>query len=103
MKNFQLDDDDIGLILRAKKQDTRPGWEDISDQSRELKILWAQWDSLRLDQGILYRVWKSENGQNEHLQIVVPRSSIPRVLHSIHDRVSGGHLGVTKTVAKLRE
>ncbi len=25
------------------------------------------------------------------------------MLHSIHDRVSGGHLGVTKTVAKLRE
>ncbi len=38
----QLDDDDIGPILRAKEQDTRPGWADISDQSRELKILWAQ-------------------------------------------------------------
>ncbi len=76
---------------------------DISNKSRELKILWAQWDPLRLDRVILYRVWESENGQNEPLQIVVPRSSIPRVLHSIHDRVSGGHLGVTKTVAKLGE
>ncbi len=34
---------------------------------------------------------------------MVPRFSIPRVLHSIHDRVSGGHLGITKTVVKHRE
>ncbi len=35
----QLDDDDIGPILQAKEQVARPGWVDISDQSRELKIL----------------------------------------------------------------
>ncbi len=99
----QLDDDDIGPILRAKEQDTRPGWVDVSDQSRELKILWTQWDSLHIDQGHLYCVWKSENGQNERLQIVVPSSSIPRISHSIHDRISGVHLRVTKTVSKLRE
>ncbi len=60
----QLDDDDIGPILRAKEQGNWPGWADISDKSKELKILWAQWDSLRLNQGILYHVWESKNGQN---------------------------------------
>ncbi len=38
----QLDDDDIGPILRAKEQDARPVWADISNQSRELKILLSQ-------------------------------------------------------------
>ncbi len=33
------DDTDIGPILRVKEQDARPGWADISDQSRELQIL----------------------------------------------------------------
>ncbi len=51
----------------------------------------------------LYWVWKSENGRIERLQIVVPRSSIPQILHSIHDQISGGFLGITRTVAKLRE
>ncbi len=64
----QLDDaDDNGPILRAKEQGNQHEWVDISDQSRELKILWAHWDSLHIDQGILYCVWESKNGQNEHL------------------------------------
>ncbi len=33
----------------------------------------------------------------------MPRSSVSRILHSIHDRVSSGHLLVTKTVAKRYE
>ncbi len=50
----RVDDDDIGPILRAREQDVRPGCVGISDQSRELKILLAQWDSLRTDQGTRY-------------------------------------------------
>ncbi len=34
---------------------------------------------------------------------MVPRSSVPRILHSIHDRVFGGHLEFTKIITKLRE
>ncbi len=36
-------------------------------------------DSLHIDQRTLYRVSESESGQNEHLQIMVPRSSIPTI------------------------
>ncbi len=56
-----------------------------------------------IDLGTLYYAWESENGQNKHLQIVVPRYSIPRVLDSFHDQVSVGHLEATKTAAKLWE
>ncbi len=96
-----MDDDDTGPILRAKEEDAQPDWQIFRTNQRELTILWAQWDSPCTEKGTLYRVWESENGQNEHLQIVVPRLSVPKVLHSIHDRVSGGHLGVTKAVVKL--
>ncbi len=70
----QLDDDDIGPILRAKEQDTLPGWADIS-----------KWDALGINQGTLYCVWESENDQNEYLQVVVLRCSVPRILHNIYD------------------
>ncbi len=56
---------------------------------------------LRIDQGTLYRVWESENNQNEHLQVVVPKSGVSQILNSIDDQVSGKHLGVTKTVANF--
>ncbi len=44
----QLSDDDVGPIIRVQEQDDQPGWSYISEQSRELKILWAQWDLLPL-------------------------------------------------------
>ncbi len=50
----QLEDDDIDPILRTKKQEAQSGRTDISDHSRELKILWAQWDSLNINQGTLH-------------------------------------------------
>ncbi len=50
-----------------------------------------------------YTIWESKNGRNKHLQIVVPRFSISRVLHSIRDQVSGRHFGVTETVTKIRQ
>ncbi len=99
----QLDDDNISSILWAKEQDARPGWTNISYQSREPKLLWSQWDSLRIEHGTLYRVCKSENGQNEYSQVMMPRSSVLRILHKIYDQVSGRDLGITKTVAKLWE
>ncbi|KAJ8983250.1 hypothetical protein NQ317_008860 [Molorchus minor] len=36
-------------------------------------------------------------------QIVVPKTRVPGVLQEIHGGASGGHLGVTRTLAKLRE
>ncbi len=52
-----------------------------------------------MNQGTLYHALESENGQNEHVQVVVPRSSISRILHSIHDWVSD--VGVTIQLPKI--
>ncbi len=57
----QLKDDDVKPILLIKEQNARLEWADISDKSRELKILWAQWTFLQ--QETLYRVLRFEDGQ----------------------------------------
>ena len=41
-------------------------------------------------------------GCNKHLQLVVPRSSIGSVLQQLHSSPSGGHLGIFKTLEKVR-
>ncbi len=58
-------------------------------------------DSLHMDQETLFFEWESENRQNEHLQFVMPISSVPQILHSIHDRVSGGHLDILELPRQL--
>ncbi|KAJ3655097.1 hypothetical protein Zmor_014239 [Zophobas morio] len=45
-------------LLRWKEDGMeRPGWSEISDESPSFKALWAQWDSLRVENGLLKRAW----------------------------------------------
>ena len=48
----------------------RPGWSEISDKSPFFKALWAQWDSLRVENGLLKRAWESPNGRHVTKQLV---------------------------------
>ena len=52
---------------------------------------------------MLYRKWETEDGHGTRLQLVLPRSLVPDVLSDLHDVPSAGHLGVAKTVERVRE
>ena len=59
-----------------------------------------QADKLFLKDGILCRKYRSQLGV-EVSQLVVPRGLNSAILKQLHDR--GGHLGVSKTLAKVKE
>jgi hypothetical protein len=52
---------------------------------------------------ILERNWKSANGRSTIAQIVIPRSKVKDVLTELHDGPSGGHVGINKTLNKVRQ
>ena len=52
---------------------------------------------------MLYRKWETEDGHGTRLQLLLPRSLVPDVLSDLHDVPSAGHLGVAKTVERVRE
>lgn len=100
----QLEDPDIGPILRLKEAgEERPSWTDISDRGLSFKALWAQWASLKVEHGLLQRMWESADGKQTRAQLLVPRRKIPDVLREIHNGSSGAHFGVNKTLDKVRE
>ena len=41
--------------------------------------------------------------QSYHRSVVVPRSLVKDVLTSLHDDPTSSHLGITKTLSKVRE
>ncbi|MDM1514777.1 hypothetical protein HX055_18885, partial [Myroides odoratimimus] len=90
-------------ILEWLRGGPRPGWSDAAQYSAVTKGFWAQWKSLTLHNGLLCRKWESTNGKDEHLQLVVPRSTIRDVLKAFHDGSSGGHLGIRRTLVKIKE
>ncbi|GBM09108.1 hypothetical protein AVEN_5290-1 [Araneus ventricosus] len=100
----QLEDPDIRPILKMKLNSAdRPSWQEIARESPATKRYWALWNSLYLKDGVLYRKWESNDGGFYRRQLILPNCRIQEVLRETHDKTSGRHFGVMKTLRKTRE
>ena len=101
---MQEQDKDIQPVIEwLERSNTRPHWEDVAPRSENTKAYWAQWDNLKLFDGVLYRLWENSTGDLATKQLVVPKSLRPSVLHLLHNLPTSGHMGVAKTTKRVRE
>ncbi|VDI06860.1 Hypothetical predicted protein [Mytilus galloprovincialis] len=91
------------IIIQWKIDEVKPIWADVSHMSPEVKFYWSRLNSLILVNGILYRKWESYNGKHYDLHIVLPANFKRFVLNQVHNTVTGGHLGVRKTLSKIKQ
>ncbi|CAC5407930.1 unnamed protein product [Mytilus coruscus] len=103
IRQQQIEDEDIGKIFAAfESGPQKPPWESISSGTSALKTLWGQWDRLEMHGGVLYRRFETNIGQAARKQMIVPKSRTQELLHYFHDVPSAAHLGVDKTLEKLK-
>jgi len=102
LQNEQLCDPILSpVICWLESGQGRPRWEQIS-LSPELKGYWAQSETLILKEGILYCKWEVASlRQEQSLKLVIPNSLQEKVLLSLHDSVTTGHLEVKKTLQRV--
>ena len=99
---MQLSDPNIARVLVLLTDGKpKPAWDDIAHESRALKKLTAIWDTLRVRDGILFRVFHKPDGFSSIQQMVLPSRMKARVLTSLHDEA--GHFGRDKTLANVQE
>lgn len=99
---MQSDDPDIGTVLKWKLQSPeRPRRDIVAAESPAIRSLWLQWSQIFVRNGLLFRKWVSTN--NAYDQFVLPSLLRKEVLKSMHDSVTAAHLGVHKTVAKIKQ
>ena len=99
----QHDDQNIGTIIRWKEGTRKPPWNEVAPESKEVKCLWMQWDQLQLRNGVLYRLWESDDGAKISWHLVVPKTRRDNILSQLHDVRTAGHLGVKKTESRVQE
>ena len=57
-----------------------------------------------IQDGVLYRRWEPRNkNDRELIQIVVPPHLRKEILYMLHSHKTSGHLGIAKTLGKLRQ
>ncbi|KAI8737343.1 Transposon Ty3-I Gag-Pol polyprotein [Biomphalaria glabrata] len=103
IREDQLKDEDLATVLFWKERGQRPDWQHISEKGAAMKAYWAQWDSMVVENGVLKRMWESTDGTSTRLQIVLPKVRIQEVLQELHNGSTCGHLGINKTLEKVRQ
>ncbi len=81
----------------------RPEWQNVAPGSRHLKWLWSEFELLDEKEGTLYRKWVSGNGHPPTYKIVIPHVLKKAVFTELHNSPTVGHLGVSKTLNRIKE
>ena len=79
-----------------------PSPEEIIAMSATTKAYVQQWDQLRLENGILYRLLEDTERETTTKQLVVPTERRKEILEAVHAGFGGGHFGIRKTMARLQ-
>ena len=104
LREAQEQDKEVQQILHwREKSDSRPSWEIVAPFGEIVKSYWAQWDSLCVCEGVLYRLWENSAGNHITKQLVLPKALRATVLHQLHNSPTAGHLGINKTMGKVKE
>ena len=68
----------------------------MEEADLEIQLLYAEWETLQLRDGILYRNFLGTDGQVRWKQLLVPRSLRALLLQHLHAGPTVGHMGVKK-------
>ena len=97
-------DPSLGNIINwLEASPIRPSWREVSPQSLEVKSYWRLWESLSIQDGVLTYRWETANRDVGISLRVLPRCMRWDAWSQLHEDPGGGHLGISKTLGKLRE
>ena len=77
-------------------------WNEVVGLDKITKNLWNQWNKFSKMDGVLYRSWESADGLHQRWQLVPPRSIQEKLIHIAHTGMTGGHLGIRRTLHQLQ-
>ena len=75
----------------------------VAPYSESIKAYWSQWERLLLENGVLYRLWETPAEECSIKLLVAPRDIRAELLQHLHSSPTAGHLGVNKTLGRVRE
>ena len=103
LRQAQTADENIKAVMEWLVSGVRPAFSDVRGASLETRSLWAQWNTLVVKDGILYRRVEAANGDSSHDQLVIPHGIREDILRSLHNDPSAGHLGHRRTLSRVRQ
>ena len=111
MRKAQLKDIQIGLILQiiivvitvlcTLGFVYSTNWPDMTKEKSDIETQWAQWDKLKILDGVLH-MQCFEVEDDEEIQSVITAPRKMTVIRNQHDILLAGHLGSEKTTGQIK-
>ncbi len=104
LKIMQDEDLDVKTVKNLVESGEKPTKVQLERYSASIRGLCAMWNHLEIKNEVLYLKWTPKYAPTELVyQLVAPLSLRRKILHHLHNqKVGGGHLGITKTLEKIR-
>jgi len=102
IQTYQDEDRDISLVRQWVVEGKRPNRQDISAEGYVVKTLWTMYSQLEVTGGVLVRRQERPGTEEYVFQAIVPLSQRREVLHYCHDVRTAGHLGIRKTLQRIK-
>ena len=103
LKSAQDQDKDISKIRHWVESNEKPDRKEKESESYFQKSLLSQWERLAVKNGVLMRRWDILDTNEVYWQGIIPLSHRRIVLKYSHDIKASGHLGIKKTLSKIRQ
>jgi len=95
-------DNELSLFAGWLKGDLMPiDGDELARHDPITKSLHAQWERFKLKEWIVYRRYWESREEEDTWQIVSPVEYREEIMQTAHASVTGGHMGVKKTQAKV--
>lgn len=100
--DLQRQDPVLSRVIASKLANNgRPVFQEWRDDPK-LRCFWFNYNKLYLRDGLLTRRFQQTRNSFPDYSIVIPESLIPQVLQGVHDCPFAGHLGITRTLDRIR-
>ncbi|CAC5366411.1 unnamed protein product [Mytilus coruscus] len=103
LTDIQSNDLDLKQVKQWLIDGQRPLYNEVSGKGFFIRSLWSQFNSLELQDDLVFRHFDDKERKVVKLQAVIPLSERTQVLHYCNDAKYAGHLVMRKTLEKIRQ
>ena len=73
LRAAQQKDLDLKPLLQWKEAGDKSPWQTAAPYSEATKAYWMQWESLKVKDRVLYRLWETTAGDKIMKQLILPK------------------------------
>ena len=100
---MQRNDSSVGKVHEWVTDKARPTNKEIATYGEEVKTLCSRWKQLFIDNGVLKRKIHDSGRKADVIQTILPSDLRNLVLHQLHDLRVVGHLGIQRTIFRVKQ